>query len=376
MSGPGEKKATYAKMNEGEHLAIESNEVPAITKYQRNIGDKMKYDEGLSMLRSVFYWNGTIFKEVIFGWDVWIFFLIYAGFTLWMRFQPDLWATVLGGKSMDLKQMGALTVFLLVFFNGHCYVRFLAQYAKNMQGLQALRDFEITIFSMTKNKKTAYHASRYLQAAHVLGWMHLNEEHQSGEIAEINYEFLQDAGLLTKNEIQHLIDRPAISRMTSRPAMVVCRWCLEMVTVSERAGEIIGGGTADSLRSACRSISDAICDIYDFRGCYIPFQYYHALNVCAFLFLVSSSFVAAMNSVAKNDYAEQFVTFAFGVFVICALRKMSVSMMFAYGTDVCDLPAAKFINTALQDHFALSMDTFKPAEQPRVPVLRPGLKST
>lgn len=355
-------------------LAIGSMEIPAITKYQVAIGDKMKYDEGQSMLRSVFYWNGTIFKEVIFGWDVWFFFLMYAGFTIWMKFQPELWGTTVGGKSMDLKQMGALTVFLLVFFNGHCYVRFLAQYAKNMQGLQALRDFEITLFSMTKNKQSAYHACRYLQAAHILGWMHLNEEHQSGEIAEISYEFLQEAGLLTKNEIQHLIDRPAISRMTSRPAMVVCRWCLEMITVSERAGEIVGGGTADGLRTACRTISDSICDIYDFRGCYIPFQYYHALNVCAFLFLASSSFVASMNSVSGNDYVEQFITFGFTVFVVCSLRKMSVSMMFAYGTDVCDLPAAQFINTALKDHFAIAMDTFKPSQQARVPVSRPGLK--
>jgi hypothetical protein len=346
--------------------SITDDATPEIKKMRLDIGARMHYDESPSMARAMIEWHGTIFKEVLTGLDVWFFVFLYVGCIFTMLYLPQAFGltdlhTI---ASLDIKTMGTLTTFILVFFNGHCYIRFTKQYEANMQSLKALRDFDLVIFTMTTDKEASYQASRYLQAAHILGWMNVDPGYENASIADITYDFMKEAGLLSEDEIAHLRDNERLTRGTPRSAFVVLRWCLEVFTAQERAGTVVPGPASGAMRGTVRKIGHAIHAVYDLRECYVPFQYYHALNLCSVLFLAVYALQTSASSVTSGVYVSNTLGYVFSALTIISLRKMSAGMMWAYGDDTCDLPAGKFINKALGDHFAIVQDHFQPQHEP------------
>lgn len=348
-----------------DRTSIYDDATPMIKKFRLDVGANMHYDESPSMARAMIEWQGTIFKEVVFGVDIWFFIIWYVAAILVMLHLPESYGVTLATiAELDIKTMGTLTTFILVFFNGHCYVRFTKQYDANMEVLKALRDFDLVLFTMTTDKEASYQCSRYLQAAHILGWMNVDKGYEDGSIAHITYDFMKDAGLLTEDEIVHLRDNDKLTRGTPRQAFVVLRWCLEVFTAQERAKTVVPGPASGAMRGTVRKVGHSIHSNYDLRECYVPFQYYHALSLCAVLFLVMYAIQTAAQSVTSGLYGTTTIGYIFAVLTIVALRTMSSGMMWAYGADTCDLPAAKFCNKALADHFAIVQDHFQPQNEP------------
>lgn len=324
--------------------------------FNAEVGKKSKYDESPSMLRCVFSWDGTVLEGIVKSPDFWFFILVYVIFVAvnlyWVKDSSIRFST------MDLGPMANLTVFFLVFFNGHCYVRYWAQYTNNMNCLHNLREVNYMLFGIAKPEMVpaTIHCARYLQAAHVLSFMHLSSGYRDGSVASISYNQMTEFGLLTTEEVTFL---EGIKQGCTLPSITCVMWSMKVLTQLESQIPIPPPTTA-MIRSKIGAISQSIATLYDYQHCYIPYTYFHILNMCSVAYLSAFTYVSGARAIYDHAFGSQFVSQVFICFCLVGLRNISTQMIFAYGNDKSDLPGVKFINRGLEEFHSILSNHFDP----------------
>jgi predicted membrane chloride channel (bestrophin family) len=153
------------------------------------------YQPETSPHKSLWTWHGTVFQILLKKHtDMYVFFVLHAVFMAMRVLGYDMLGSADADLGARLQLPGLVIVFLVVFYNQHCYERYKkfvdVAYTIIRQVLQFTQ--ETAIYLGSENPE-AVNAARYLQAAHHLVYYQLSHR--------MHYQIILDRGLLSEEEL-------------------------------------------------------------------------------------------------------------------------------------------------------------------------------
>lgn len=295
-----------------------------------------------SFFRILFYWDGTLLRMLaqdrLMRLTVAIYALVRIGAHL--NLLPEVLNTI-GGA--DIGIIGAFLSFFLVIFVNDSSIAFERLYETSMKvknGILATA----SLSRSTLPRSHAFRLVRYLNAAHVAGYVGLSETYDYDNFfAPLNVQ----NRLLTDNEIQRMKELGMDNGGVCFREIIA--WCLMEVSTAERQKLLIDKRCAEQFRQTILDIQQNFEKLFDDADQPISFAYYHfACFLSAVylpLFAMSSALDAGVGDAAYwvTDVVSGFIVCLQAIFVV-GLRVLAESLSAPYGSDVDSLSVLHYIN--------------------------------
>ena len=257
-----------------------------------------------------------------------------------------------------ISALGALLFFFVVFFNGQNFSRFFKAYEMCCACKGAILDQANCCKAILgkHHSNAGLDVIRYMNAAHVIGYIGLSEEYDAYFLDPFNH----DHKLLTPEEMKvvHTLNTDDPSGHSYRE---VLRWAL--TALSTCSGPDIGAKAVDAplaaeLRGRINDLRREMGGLYNLRNQPVLFAYFQVLTRMITFYLPIFWFTVAGN------YQNQWVFAAIVAFLITlgllGLLKTASWMSDPFGAQVTDLPVYNFISSAASGSRRLMQGTFDP----------------
>ena len=283
---------------------------------------------------------GTVIPTVWKLGDWWLTVCIYLLGRLLMHFEVTTNPLVVALDSRYVSIMGGFVSFLLVFYNNQTYARFTSQYEASMR-------MEGRIFNcayITRDilpEGIAWQIVRYLNGAHLLGYIGLSEVYKrENTFSPLNAKLR----LFTDEEREHLdLINMDVGGSCYRE---VLGWAVTLIQQA-RCGTIASVPPIDAqqyqiLLSEVLQLRGAIGTLYDFEDQPIPFIYVHLVHFITIVYLLFFAYFvgtsAGVSLVTGIVAVVLFGTIALGILEIGRLMSQP------YGDDLSDLSVLHYVN--------------------------------
>lgn len=242
--------------------------------------------------------------------------------------------------------------FFLIFFNGHCYMRYVQLYQHCMISTDSILLFvhELTIsFPQREFDGVRFAATKYLLAAIYLFYMGIT----GGALSNTEWNECVQKGLITKSEMALLQQYPG-----GRVTLVLTTWAMVIIDHGlqqdlcwkDRAQRI--AHTHNRIYRHVASFVKSTHAIGNTLALPIPFPYYHIMNV---ILLTNFLLIAAGFSLFKT-YMTIF-PFSLALMIFMGLREVAGAMADPFGQDEVDFPIARFLDYTFE-HTVCLLEVF------------------
>jgi predicted membrane chloride channel (bestrophin family) len=301
-----------------------------------------------SNIRALFTWRGTIFEAVLYGnWDLYFFMavhcggllLLYTDITGALGLRARAWLSEHSYEIMNsITLPGTLFIFLVIFYNGHCYERYKHYVNSAMDLSRLIINYSHEVANaFGPESDEARNICRLMQASLMLCYQEI--------ASSIDYSALQKQKLLHRKEISLL------KQCHSDQCVMTGSWVLEILHRN-----VLNGGLHPMqfkvLRDSANVIQIKMCSQFDIEDVPIPFSYYHALNAISMIFLtVISGATPFMNFGTMLQL--MFVP------VILGIKEVASQLSNPFGNNKGDFPLSELIlrNNIVCRSFFLKLGT-------------------
>eukprot|EP00928_Gymnodinium_smaydae_P066630 TRINITY_DN49602_c0_g1_i1.p1 TRINITY_DN49602_c0_g1~~TRINITY_DN49602_c0_g1_i1.p1 ORF type:complete len:657 (-),score=113.65 TRINITY_DN49602_c0_g1_i1:219-2012(-) len=313
------------------------------------------YDPGDSITRSalaVNTWKHTAFKAVLASCEFYLYCIFHAGIVVLMI------AVDYVGREIPWEAVGALQfllTFLLIFFNEHCYQRYLRYYSSCMAavhgGILFVQELVVcmpphTCGEVEKHRRTSV---RYMLAAIFLFHMSLT----GGMAPGSEFREVLKKGLLTETETYMLQQYPG-----GRITIILLSWSLQIVKHALtqpcfwRPQSMHAAHYHNRMNVHVCSVIKASHEVTYLMAQPIPFPYFHIMN-----FIMAMNFVVLALAFATYKTFVSVILYAFALMIYMGLREVSVALADPFGQDHVDFPLDSFMEYAF-NHSVSLLDGF------------------
>lgn len=245
----------------------------------------------------------------------------------------------MGLNMSSISVINILMVFLMVFYNGQCYTRYMYMYDHCMGIDISVQTFIQELTVSFDNHDLLLHR---LRAAKLLGAAAFGTflSMAGGVITDAEYEHILQKGLLNQDEVDFL------KKFNGDPIVLISSWALQIV--KSACYHPCFGPTPPAFRAlinnrcvvAVRTIMQKCRELQNLSAMPIPFPYFHTLDL-----VLSLNFV--LLAVALTGLNSVFTIIPFGIvlFLFLGLREVSVGLQDPFGTDMNDFPLGAFLNS-------------------------------
>lgn len=307
-------------------------ELQAIEKRRRNILPRV----ALGFWELLARWDGTCLRFLITDVLLWSTVLTYIAVRVVIRYSstvPDFVDTLANG---DITIVGGFLTFFLVLYVNKSHARYFELYGHSMACKGRIFDVAgLAIAYLPKD--TATKLVRYMNAAHISGYVGLNETYPAKTFfAQMN----QDCGLLTENEMERMNEMDLDQGGSCNRELIV--WCLRLIQECQKSDRDIDNELARQFREQILQLRASIGKIYNAADLPVPFFYVHFICLLTVMYLplfaVSTAFQAGTGDEVfwTADLVGGLVVFFQSMFVI-GLRILGQYMNDPYGDDLIDL---------------------------------------
>jgi len=246
-------------------------------------------------------------------------------------------------------------MFMLIFYNGHCYERYLQFYAACMEVLRSAIFFIQELIISVPYDEVEKHrqvASRYILATIYLFYMNVT----GGAAKGLEWQELRRKGLLTKDEAHMLSEYPGrvVLTLTSWAMQVVCKALDKDVFWEDQKPHIahVHNRLNVHMINIIRG-SNRVCYLLANP---IPFLYFHLMNSI----LVVNFFVLGVAFAIFKTWMT-LAAYGFAVLVYTGLRQVSIDLSEPFEQDASDFPVHQFLDYAF-DHSVGLLEAFSHPE--------------
>jgi len=312
------------------------------------------YDATQSALSSMFVCRGSIVTLVFRRPEFWVYIAMHTICVLLFKME---FFTLTNFRWEAAGAAQFFLMFMLIFYNGSCYDRYLTFYSSCMDALRSSVLFvqELTVsmpFEAVEKHRVV--ACRYILTTIYLFYMSVTGGIERGcEWVEVERK-----GLLTTNEAIMLREYPCSVTpvLTSWAMQVVCEALkFDEFWKYDKAGEPRSmhiahihnrlDAFASQILVSCNRISYMLM-------LPIPFPYFHLMN-----FLLVSNFALMAVVLASFKNWATILPFSFALLIYMGLREVSVALADPFGTDEIDFPVEKFLDYTF-DHSVGLLEAF------------------
>eukprot|EP00542_Grammatophora_oceanica_P016504 CAMPEP_0194027060 /NCGR_PEP_ID=MMETSP0009_2-20130614/1288_1 /TAXON_ID=210454 /ORGANISM="Grammatophora oceanica, Strain CCMP 410" /LENGTH=426 /DNA_ID=CAMNT_0038666007 /DNA_START=16 /DNA_END=1296 /DNA_ORIENTATION=- len=293
----------------------------------------------LPFWRVLAFWDGTSIRLLTKDPLVWITMAIYVGVRIQSRFGiPDFVSDI---TTSDIGVIGGFLSFFLVFFVVQANERFDAQYRKSMDVERGVFDIA-TLAKATLSKAAGHRLNRYLNAAHLCGYIGLSDTYTSENFfRHVN----ESHRIVTEKEMVRL--RLLGMDEDGSAYRELLTWAmLEVQTVFE-AGKI-DPRLASHYREKINETRTCLDSLFEYSDQPISFFYLHFLSLLSALYLplfaVSSAYDAGTGDEIywTADVLSGLIVVLQVIFVI-GLRLLGQKMIDPFGEDLEDLSVMHYV---------------------------------
>lgn len=254
-------------------------------------------------------------------------------------------------------------VFLIVFFLGNCYSRYMKLYKACMGIDESVKLFvqeQAICCNKPEVRKHIHLATKYIVSSVFAFYFGLTH----GKVADEEWEFLTKKGLLDKEEVDFL------KKFPGHRGLLLNSWALRVAAEMIRTKEISGiyspperGALFHRISTHATNVCQQMRMVADLLAMPIPFAYWHILNIVLGLNFAIVGYTLSV----KTESILSSVPFAVFLFVFMGLRSLSATLADPFRESSkdpmgCAFPLVSFVNYTY-DHAVLllaSIDHFDP----------------
>jgi predicted membrane chloride channel (bestrophin family) len=277
--------------------------------------------------------------------ELYLFMLLHIGFVLLKEFGSglDFW-----GRSpiAVLSVPTGLLAFFVVFFNGHCYTRFLSFYGATTGMMGATQELiELIAVHLADEPEARWDAIRYAVSSILLTYMKVEQtgnDRKETTISQEEWESLlshihaADATfppLLTYHEVSMLIKH-------GNTFVPLHAWTIRALKYGFSRGDVGVHSTTFAAAEDCvLRIRRSIALINNTLAMPIPLAYFHMLNLIMY---VNYTLMAFSFTQIEPRLSSIFMFIALIIFT--GLREMSAALSNPFGEDDVDFPIKQYMS--------------------------------
>lgn len=283
------------------------------------------YDKGISLLG---HWQGTILRCVVLAPDVWFSLAVYVVVKYCME------AGILDPSEVPLSYLGIVggfISFLLVFFIGECYSRYMNQFGRLAGCFGRIFDCAALAGAILP-KPRASRLLRYMNTAVIVGVSALSDVYD-----EENFfiPLIKNHKLLTDKELDEIL---AIGVDTNGGVAFkhVITWCMKVVAESKRAGEI-SDMEKNLFDTEVLRLRGTFGDLFDYQEVSVPFIYVNWVQIMNMMYCPLFAAAVAISSNGLDAEEVGFLVVVLNNLFINGLYALARIFQDPFGSDMEDL---------------------------------------
>jgi predicted membrane chloride channel (bestrophin family) len=279
-------------------------------------------------------WDGTCLGLLVKDALLWVTITLYIVVRLSIRYgSVPTFVDSLG--TGDMTVLGGFLTFFLVLFVNKSHSRYFEEYNKSMACKG--RIFDVATLAITYlPKPTAMRLVRYMNAAHISGYVGLNKTYPASTFfTKMNDDF----GLLTDRELARMNDIDLDQGGSANRELIV--WSMRIIRKCHDDG-VIDNELSHQLRTQLLQLRAAIGQLYNAADLPVPFFYVHFICLLTAMYLpifaISVAFKAGTGDDVywTADLVGGLMVLFQSMFVI-GLRILGQEMSDPFGDDLIDL---------------------------------------
>eukprot|EP00811_Abedinium_folium_P036661 NODE_934_length_2690_cov_10.696059.p1 GENE.NODE_934_length_2690_cov_10.696059~~NODE_934_length_2690_cov_10.696059.p1 ORF type:complete len:807 (-),score=93.40 NODE_934_length_2690_cov_10.696059:138-2558(-) len=320
------------------------------------------YNPGRALTISFFAWHHTSFKMVAMSWEYWFYNLVHVlccGFFMFA-------GTPAGEVHMvAVAALQFFLMFMLIYFNEHCYRRYLKFYPQSMEAMHHCACFAMeTIVSMPAVDLQKYRlgSSRFLLAALFLHFTDVT----GGMKDRAEWREICSRGLLTEEEASSLKEYPG-----GRLTYILCTQALHIIRMALLQEDFFWQPHSQNISYVYERFSNHAIGVI--RSCQqtshlltlpVPYSYCHIVN-----FVITFNLLLSAVALASFQHVATVPIYGISVLFFMGLHEVSVALVDPFGNDDVDFPIAHFLDYAIDQVFCLIQAFTNPTIIARIPKL-------
>jgi predicted membrane chloride channel (bestrophin family) len=277
--------------------------------------------------------------------ELYFFLLLHIALVLLKELDTgfDLWGS---SPTSVLSVPTGLLAFFLVFFNGHCYARFMSFYDATTGMMGAMQELiELIAVHLADEPEARWDATRYTVASVLLTYMQVEQtgdRNGDAEVDEAEWESLlshvhaADATcppLLTYHEVSML-------KKHANTFVPLHAWAIRALRHGFARGDVaINSSTYAAAQDCVLRIRRSIAFINNTLAMPIPLAYFHMLNLIMY---VNYTLMAFCFTQIETRLSSIFMLTVLVVFT--GLREMSAALSNPFGKDDLDFPVKQYMS--------------------------------
>lgn len=245
--------------------------------------------------------------------------------------------------------------FLMTFYNGHCYTRYMKLYYLCMDVIDGLIFFVMELNVSFCSPSVLHH--RILATKYILALTHIFFIGITGGMSSrADWNEIMRRGLLSEKEAKQLARYPARSM---ERVLLLSTWTMQVCDIALQDDHFWGdrsmriAHTHNRLEEHITLILHAIHEIEDILALPIPFPYYHIMNVVMLINLIGLGMLAA----SYHTYMTMF-PYAVAVGFFMGLREVSTMLADPFRGGDSDFPVESFLQYVF-DHAVCLLEAFR-----------------
>jgi len=237
--------------------------------------------------------------------------------------------------------LGTAVTFFLVFYSGHSYSRFQAQYFHAQDAGGALHLFTMYAKAFLPRAR-ALRLVRHINAAHVAGYVGLSEMYTIDNcLRGFNNRFK----VLTTDEMAQLEATNFDASCSPAGMSLAVEWVLMGLRDAAAAGELTDLRLQE-LTAKAMKVKASLNRLFHYRSQPIPYFYVHLAVLLGYVYLPLVAYMLAVAAKSHEEFAYGFIwefQNGFSVFfkcvVVLGLRETARIMSDPFGSDLYDMPS-------------------------------------
>ena len=296
------------------------------------------------------YWDGTCLRAMSRDVLIWITIGIYIGMRIHIRYLQDFPRIVKELGNTDIGIVGGFLSFFLVLFVNQSNTRFQEMYKSSMNCSSKIYDVSMLV-ATTLPHHHAYRMIRYMNAAHIAGYVGLNEVYTKRHFFD---KLNTDYQLLLSPKEMARIDELGMDYTGPDTAHELIEWCIMDVqsAFTTAPQNYIDAREAGTLKEKLLQFREAIDNLYDMSDQPVHFFYIHFLCLLSVLYLPLFAIDSAFSAGAGQDDTHWALDVTMGMIVtlqaifVVGLRLLGQKMVDPYGDDLEDLSVIYYVTDA------------------------------
>ncbi len=282
----------------------------------------LKTAKNITRFKMIFAFSETLLPEVLTSRSFATVFILYIVIRILIVqeiVKQEAWFVV---TSSSIAMIGGFLSFFLVFFANQSYTRFTTLYGNSMS--MEGRIFNVALLARTNlPTNEAWRLMRYLNAAHLLGYVGLSEVYSETNFFDPMNENLQ---LLTESETARVKEIGVDSGGSGYRELI--GWCLEIIYHHFHA-DLLDLNTMDRMVAEVLTLRGHIGGLYDYDDQPIPFVYVHLLTMLVDIYMPLLAYANATS--VGNDVQGVIITFLAAIYTL-GLVAIGRALSDPYGT--------------------------------------------